>query len=150
LERSWRDVVAELAGPDAEMRESSTDPEWDDMVVAELSAPNAGRYRIPGADSAAAWGGVAHALGDLRLVQSLEHAGWDIVEEVIDETTYVVARDPDGALWAIGVASTDGDRRWYIERDIGFDDRVFDRIAIVEPLATRDPHALLAALEAVD
>lgn len=147
MNRSWREVVAELAGPDAEMRETSTDPEWDDMVVTELSAPNAGWYRIPGTDSDAAWGGVAHALGDLRLVQSLEAAGWVVVEEVIDETTYVVARDLNGTLWAIGVASTDGWRRGYIEDAIGNDNRVFDRIAFVEPLDTRDATTLVEALK---
>jgi hypothetical protein len=150
VDRSWRDVVAELAGPDAEMGESTSDPEWRDMIVAELSGPNMGWYRIPGTDSAAAWRGVAHALGDTRLMQSLEGAGWDIVEEVIDETTYVVARDPDGTLWAIGVASTDGDRRRYIERDIGHDARVFDRVAFVEPLDTRSPDALIEALATHD
>jgi hypothetical protein len=149
MDRSWRDVVEELAGSDAEMGESSTDPEWAGMIVAELSAPNAGWYRIPGTDSDAAWGGVAHALGDLRLTQSLHGAGWDIVEEVIAETTYVVARDPGGTVWAIGVASSDGDRRGYIETDMGYDQRTFDRIAFVEPLETRDPETLLAALEAL-
>jgi hypothetical protein len=128
------------------MAETTADPEWRDMVVAELSGPNMGWYRIPGTDTAAAWRAVAHALGDLRLMQSLEGAGWGIVEEVIDETTYIVARDPDGTLWAIGVASADGDLRGYIERDIGYDDRDFDRIAFVEPLDTRSPDALLAAL----
>jgi hypothetical protein len=147
---NWRDLVAELAGPNAEMGESTTDPEWHDMVVAELSGPKMGWYRIPGTDSASAWRSVAHALGDLRLMQSLEGAGWEIVEEVIDETTYVVARDFDGTLWAIGVASTLGDRRGYIERDIGSDARVFDRVAFVEPLDTRSPDALMAALMAHD
>ena len=146
MDRSWREIVAELAGPGAEMAETTADPEWRDMVVAELSGPNMGWYRIPGTDTAAAWRAVAHALGDLRLMQSLEGAGWGIVEEVIDETTYIVARDPDGTLWAIGVASADGDLRGYIERDIGYDDRDFDRIAFVEPLDTRSPDALLAAL----
>lgn len=67
-------------------------------------------------------------------MQSLEGAGWDIVEEVIDARTYVVARDPNRSVWAIGVASTDADRRGYIEWDIGYDTRVFDRVAFVEPL----------------
>jgi hypothetical protein len=141
VDRSWRDVVQELAGPGAEKGETTTDPEWHDMVVAELSGPNMGWYRMPGTNSAAAWCSVAHALGDTRLMQSLEGAGWDIVEEVIDETTYVVARDPIGALWAIGVASGDADRRGYIERDIGYDARDFDRVAFVEPQHTSSRRA---------
>ena len=90
---------------------------------------------------------VAHSLGDFRLVQALEAAGWTDIDEVIDQSTYVVARDRDGALWAIGVAAADGDRRGYIETDIGLDGRVFDRVAFIDPLDTRDSGALLAALE---
>lgn len=130
------------------MAESTTDPEWPDHVVAQLSSSDAGWYRLPGRDAQAAWCAVAHAVGDVRLVQSLERAGWEIVEEVVDETTYVVARDPAGLLWAIGVASSDGDRRAYLERDIGFDDRTFGRVAFVEPLDTRSPESLAAALAA--
>lgn len=148
MDRSWRDVVAALAGPDAEMAESTTDPKWPGQVVAQLSGSDAGWYRIPGRDAQDAWRAVAHAVGDVRLVQSLEGAGWEVVEEVIDETTYVVARDPAGLLWAIGVASSDGRRRGYIERDIGYDDRTFARVAFVEPLDTRSPESLTAALAA--
>lgn len=144
MNRSWREIAAELAGPDAEIGEGVSS-EWDGMVVAELTIPGA-RFRIPGSDSADAWGRLAASLGDMRLVQSLEGAGWEVIEEVIDETTYVVARDPAGMTWAIGVASTDGGRRGYLERDIGLDDRAFDRIVFVEPLDTRSPDALLAAL----
>ena len=82
------------------------------------------------------------------MVEALEAAGWQSVEEVIDETTYVVARDREGLLGAIGVASSDADLRPYIERDIEYDRRVFDRIAVVEPIATRDSITLLTALEA--
>jgi hypothetical protein len=128
------------------MAEITTDPERPDEVVAQLSGSAAGWYRIPGRDAEAAWRAVAHAVGDVRLVQSLEAAGWEIVEEVVDETTYVVARDPAGLLWAIGVASSEGDRRSYIERDIGYDDRNFDRVAFVEPLDTRSADSLIAAL----
>jgi hypothetical protein len=148
LDRSWREVVAALAGSDAGMAESTTDPEWPDHVVAQLSGSDAGWYRLPGRDAQAAWCAVAHAVGDVRLVQSLEGAGWEIVEEVVDETTYVVARDPAGLLWAIGVASSDGDRRANLERDIGFDDRTFGRVAFVEPLDTRSPESVSAALAA--
>ena len=148
MARSWRDVVAELADPDSEIGESIA-PEWDGMVVAELAMPGA-VFRIPGETSELAWRSLAHQVGDVRLIQSLEKAGWDLIEEVVDQTTYVVARDPDGKVWAIGVASPQGDRRGYIESDIGYDERVFDRIAFVEPLDTRDSATLLAALEAAD
>lgn len=146
MDRSWRDVVVALAGSDAQMAEITTDAEWPDEVVAQLSGSDAGWYRMPGQDAQAAWRAVAHAVGDVRLIQSLEGAGWEIVEEVVDETTFVVARDPAGLLWAIGVASSDGDRRGYIERDIGYDDRIFDRVAFVEPLDARSPDSLTAAL----
>lgn len=146
MNRSWREVVAELAGPDAEMSESTTDPEWDDMVVAQLSS-NAGWYRIPGQTADEAWARLAHELGDTRLIQALEAAGWTAVEEVIDETTYVVARAPDGTVWGIGVAASDSDRRGYLETDMRRDNRA-ERIAFVEPLDTRDAATLLAALEA--
>jgi len=36
---SWRDVVAELAGPDADLAERVA-PELDGMNVAELDIPN--------------------------------------------------------------------------------------------------------------
>lgn len=48
MDRSSRDVVAELAGLHAEMAETSAYPEWQDMVVAELSGPDTGWHRIPG------------------------------------------------------------------------------------------------------
>jgi len=79
---------------------------------------------------------------------TLETAGWEDLEEVIDETPFIVARDPEGLMWAIGVASSDGDRRGYIELDISRDDRAFDRVAFVEPLETRGPESLIAALAA--
>jgi hypothetical protein len=132
------------------MAESTSDPEWHDMVVAELSGPDTGWYRMAGTDSDAAWHRVAHALGDLRLLQALERAGWEVIEEVVDETTYVIARAPDGMLWALGVASSDGTRRGYLERDIELDARVFDRVAFVEPMDTRSPDALMAALATHD
>jgi hypothetical protein len=144
MKESWRGVVADLAGPGAKVGQTVT-AEWDGMVVAELVVPGAA-FRIPGTDEDEAWSRVAHALGDFRLVQSLEAAGWTIVEEVTDETTYVVARDPGDLMWAIGVASADGDRRAYIERDIGYDNRVFNRIAYIEPIDTRSASALTAAL----
>jgi len=148
VDRSWRDVVAVLAGSDAEMAETTADPEWPDLVVAQLSGSDAGWYRMPGRDAQTAWRRVAHAVGDVRLMQSLETAGWEDLEEVIDETTFIVPRDPEGLMWAIGVASSDGDRRGYIELDISRDDRAFDRVAFVEPLETRGPESLIAALAA--
>lgn len=138
----------DLAGAHAHIGETVA-REWDDMVVAGLAIEGAA-YRTPGQTSDQAWGRLAHALGDFRLVQSLEQAGWEVVEELIDETTYIVTRDPNGTLWAIGVASADGDRRGYLERNIGYDDRLFERIAFVEPVDTRDPATLLAALNAGD
>ena len=141
----WHDAVAVLAGADGAMRLIDA-AGWDANVVAEVVVPG-GLFRSRGDDEEEAWRRVAHRLGDFRLVQALEAAGWTDIDEVIDETTYVVARDPGGTLWAIGVASADGDRRGYIEDDIGFDKRVFDRIAFVEPLETRDAAALLEALK---
>ena len=146
MNRSWRDVVAELGGPDAAMRVMDG-TEWDANVVAELVVPG-GLFRSRGDDEDEAWGGVAHRLGDLRLMRSLEAAGWTDLDEVIDETTYVVGRDPDGKLWAIGVAGATSDRRRYIETDIEYDDRTFDRVAFVGPIDTRDWASLERALEA--
>jgi hypothetical protein len=120
---------------------------WDANVVAEVVVPG-GLFRSRGDDEDEAWRGVAHSLGDFRLVQALEAAGWTDIDEVIDETTFIVARDRDGTLWAIGVAADGGDRRGYIETDIEYDDRSFDRVAFIDPLDTRDSGALLAALEA--
>lgn len=167
MKRSWRDVVGDLAGADAQLTESiaddspsaaTTTQDWatpepypiggwppSGWVVAELAIPGVA-LRIPGPTSEDAWHSLAHALGDFRLLQALDQAGWEIVDEVIDETTYVVARDPSGTLWAIGVASADGNRRGELNLDIGFDDRTFGRIAFVEPLDTRDAATLLAAL----
>jgi len=146
LSQPWRRVVADLAGADGAL--SLIDAAgWDANVVAEVVVPG-GLFRSRGENEDEAWRGVAHRLGDFRLVQALEAAGWTDIDEVIDQTRYVVGRDPDGTLWAIGVAAADGDRRGYIEADIGYDDRTFDRIAFVEPIDTRDPESLLAALEA--
>ncbi len=144
MSQPWRDVVAALAGANAAM--SVMDGAvWDANVIAEVVVPG-GLFRSRGDDEEEAWRGVAHSLGDFRLVQWLEAAGWTDIDEVIDETTYVVARDPDGALWAIGVAAADGDRRGYIESDIGYDSRAFGKVAFIEPLDARDTAALLAAL----
>jgi hypothetical protein len=120
---------------------------WDANVVAEVVVPG-GLFRGRGDDEEQAWRSVAHFLGDFRLVQALEAGGWSEVDEVIDQVTFVVARDRDDALWAIGVAARDGDRRGYIESDIEYDDRTFDRVAFVEPIDTRDWTSLSAALQA--
>jgi hypothetical protein len=119
---------------------------WEANVIAEVVVPG-GLFRGRGTDEEEAWRFVAHSLGEHRLFQSLEATGWTEIDEVIDETRYVVARDPCGTLWAIGVASAASDRRRYIESDIRHDDRSFDRIAFVEPLDTRDPATLLEALK---
>jgi hypothetical protein len=141
----WRDVAEELAGPGAALSEY-IDHNVDEMVVASADMPDALLSGL-GHTPDQAWRRLSHRLGDFRLVQALEAAGWTDIDEVIDETTYVVARDRGGALWAIGVAAVDGDRRGYIERDIGFDARAFNRVAFIEPLDTRDSGALFAALE---
>jgi hypothetical protein len=120
---------------------------WDANIAAEVDVPG-GLFRSRGDDEEEAWRGVAHSLADFRLVQALEAAGWTDIDEVIDQWTYVIARDRDGALWAIGVAAADGAGRGSIADDIGYDDRDFDRIAFVEPIDTRDAGALLAALKA--
>ena len=144
--RPWRDVVASISGPDAAM--SVTDGAiWDAVVIAEIVVPG-GLFRSPGNDEDDAWRGIAHRLGDFRVVQLLEAAGWTEIDEVIDQVTYVVARDPDGTLWAIGVASADGDRRGYIESDIEYDDRPIGKVAFIEPIETRDSDTLMAALYA--
>jgi hypothetical protein len=154
MAESWKDVAAELAGPRATLRERPSPPDWGGKVVAEVELPKLLRlwpfatFQAAGADSESAWWRIAHDVAEYRLVETLKAAGWHSVEAVIDETTFVAARDPDGAWWAIGVAALDSDKRGYIERDIGLDDRSFDRIAFIEPLDTRDFGALLAALEA--
>jgi hypothetical protein len=146
VSQSWHDVVADLAGADGAMRLMDGSV-WDANVIAEVVVPG-GLFRSRGDDEEEAWRGVAHRLGDLRLVQALEAAGWTDIDEVIDQVSYVVARDRDGVHWAIGVAARDGDRRGYIATDIEFDDRDFDRIAFVEPIHTLDKASLIAALEA--
>jgi hypothetical protein len=143
---TWREVAATLAGPDGALR-TMDGAEWDANVIAEAMVPG-GLFRSLGDHDEDAWRGVAHRLGERRLIQGLEAGGWTDIDEVIDQTTYVVARDPDGLLWAIGVAARDGDRREYIESDVEYDDRAFDRVAFIEPIDTRDSVSLKAALEA--
>ena len=145
MSRPWRDVVVALGGRDAALRQMDG-ADWETNVVAEVVVPG-GLFRGRGDDDEEAWRGVAHRLGDFRLVQALQGMGWTDTDEIIDQATYVVARDRDGSLWAIVVAGADGDRG-YIETDSTLDGRVFDRVAVIEPLDTRDAEALLAALEA--
>lgn len=153
MARSWKDTVAELAGPRATLRERPSPPDWGGKVVAEaaLSKPlpllPGSTFQSAGEDSEHAWRRVAHDLAIFRLVEALESAGWRSVEEVVDEARYVAARDPAGAWWAIGVASAEGDLRGYIERDMGYDQRTFERVAFIEPTDARDPASLFAALE---
>lgn len=92
---------------------------------------------------------MAHGLGQIRLLDSLQAAHWAVIDEVVDETTYVAARDPDGMLWAIGVAEPDSSLRGYIERDMKFDDRwaEISRVAFAHPLDTMSADRLLPALE---
>ena len=146
MTKPWRDVVATIAGPDAAM--SVTDGAiWDAVVIAEVDVPG-GLFRSPGNTEDDAWRGIAHRLGDFRVVQLLEAAGWTEIDEVIDQVTYVVARDPDRTLWAIGVASADSDRRGYIESDIKYDHRPIGKVAFIEPVDTRNSDTLFAALYA--
>jgi hypothetical protein len=151
---SWKDVAAELAGPRATLRERPSPPDWGGNVVAEVELPKllrrwpTGTFQAAGVDSESAWMCIAHDVAEYRLIETLKAAGWHSVEQVIDQAAFVAARDADGAWWAIGVAALNGDRRGYIETEIGLDDRTFDRISFIEPLDTRDPGALLAALEA--
>lgn len=143
---TWRDVVAALAGTEGAMR-LVDGADFDAKYVAEVSVPGL-LLRSRGDSEQEAWRDAAHRLGDFRLVQLLEAAGWTDIDEVIDQVTYVVARDRHGALWAIGVAANDGDRRGYIESDIEYHSRTFDRIAFVDPVDTRDWPSLEAALGA--
>lgn len=146
MPETWRDVVVALAGTEGAVRlEDGAD--WDAKYIAEVVAPGL-LLRNRGNSEQEAWRGVAHGLGDIRLVQLLEAAGWSDIDEVVDQVTYVAARDLDGALWAIGVAAGDGDRRRYIESDIEYDGRTFNRVAFVEPIDTRDWGSLKAALDA--
>jgi hypothetical protein len=157
MTQTWRDVATELAGPRAVLKERPAPSDWHGDVVAEveLSKPIPFLPLLPGdsfmaggEDSDVAWMRIAHDLADYRLKEALQAAGWNAIEEVVDETTYVVARDPKGTLWAIGIASSDSDRQGYIERDIEFDERTFGRIAVIEPIDARDPAAVFAALGA--
>lgn len=141
MRRSWRTVVEELAGPEAALEEGvSTEL---GMHVAQVVVPGALQSGL-GATTEGAWESVANALGDLRLVQSLEAAGWVVVDEVVDEATYILTRDPQGTVWAIGVASSQY-RRGYLESDMERDDHA-ERLAFVDPADTRSAQTLLAAL----
>jgi hypothetical protein len=140
----WRTTALTLAGPDAELHEDIP-PQFNEQAFAiELAMPGA-YFRREGADPEDAFRSLAHAIAGVRLLESLEAAGWTDIDEVIDETTYVVARDPSGTTWAIGVASSDGMRRHYLEPDMERDGRA-ERIAFVEPVDTASPSALLGAL----
>lgn len=154
MARSWKDVAAELAGPGAALREHPPPPDWSGNVVAEVEVPKplpvlpGSTFQAAGEDREHAWRRIAHDLALHRLVEGLESAGWHSVEEVVDETTYVAARDPAGIWWAIGVASADGDLRGYIERDIAYDNRPIGRVVFIEPIDTLDSDTLFAALHA--
>lgn len=117
MSTSWREIVLTLADPDSELIEG---------VARDLEGRNFAQMELPGAyfrivrDSPdEAMRALAYALADLRLAQSLEAAGWTDINDVIDQCTYVVARDLEGTVWAIGAASQDDDRRAYIEPDMG-------------------------------
>ena len=140
---SWRDVVRRLAGPDAHLSEG-TQTYSDGLVeiVAKLERPGA-VFRIPGNDPDDAWCRVATELAHMLLGQSLMAAGWEVIEEVIDQSTYLVTRDPSGEVWAVAVGT--GHLRAYVEPDMRSDSRA-ERVAFVDILETRSPEALMAAL----
>lgn len=144
---TWRDVATELAGPEAVIREDVPD-ERGFMIAKELKVPGA-VLRVTDSVRGDPWRWLAYQLAELRLTESLVRAGWMIVDEVIDETTYVVAQEPGGTLWAIGVAAADDDIRAYLERDMSFERRA-ERFAFVDPLDTRSPHDLMEALRVGD
>ena len=147
MSKAWREVVEVLAGPDAELVEV-VDRDLGGLLVANATLPDALLSGI-GETTDLAWRNLAHSLGDFRLVQALESGGWTEIDEVIDQVTYVVARDPDGLLWAIGVAAAASERRGYIQSDLDYDRRDFDRVAFIEPEDALDADTLAAALTRV-
>jgi hypothetical protein len=71
--------------------------------------------------------------------------GWTEIDEMIDETTYVIGGDRSGLMWGIGIAAVGDDRRAYLEGDMRYDAKA-ERIAIVQPQDVLTPNALVTAL----
>lgn len=143
MSTSWREIVLTLADPNSELIVGVA-PELDGGSFAQIELPGA-HFRIVRDSPDEAMRALAYDLADLRLAQSLEAAGWTDIDDVIDQSTYVVARDLEGTVWAIGAASRDDDRRAYIEPDMRRD-RLAERIAFVEPLDTATAQGLTATL----
>lgn len=138
----WRELVLHLAGPAAQVRETADSATGKVVIQAVIQEA---AFTIIQDDEEAAWGMLAYQLADLRLAQSLEAAGWTILDQVVDETTYVVAREPNGDVWAIGVSATGDGRRPYLERDMRLDTRPA-RLGFVDPWTARDQEAVVAEL----
>jgi len=141
--QTWRDLAIELAEPQAIIRETVPN-ERGSTIAVECIVPGA-VFKLPGEAGGDPWPRLAYDLAALRLVESLARAGWRIVDEVIDETTYVVAEEPGGTIWAIGVSAPNDDIRAYLETDMALEERA-DRFAFVDPIDTRSPYDLMAAL----
>lgn len=137
----------ELAGPEAVIRRGVPDGHGGTLAM-ELEVPG-GLLRVTDNVRGDPWRWLAYGLAEQRLTESLVRAGWMVVDEVIDETSYVVAQEPGGTTWAIGVAAPDDDLWAYLERDMALEPRA-ERIAFVDPLDTRSPHDLMEALGAGD
>lgn len=142
VSRPWRAIIEQLAGPGAAIQVG----ELSGSVIVDGPL---GHVTVRGRDQAHALRAVAHIVAQARLTVSLQDAGWAIVDDVIDEVTYVVAQDPEGVRWAIGVATSGDDSlEPYLESWMAMERRVRRR-AIVDLLETRDAAALMAALALV-
>jgi hypothetical protein len=139
----WRGVVLDLAGPDVQLREGVA-PDRENQPMIELTMEGA-YFRAVGRAKADAYVTLACQVGTLRLAQHLETLGWTGVEEMIDQTTYVIGTDPSGVRWGIGVAPLSSDLRGYLVDDIA-SDGVAERMHVVEPLALVTPEAFANAL----
>ena len=138
----WRDTVATLAGPRARLSEG-VDQEWEG-IVARVKLPWA-MLGASGIDPEDAWRNVALELGRMRAVQELENSDWTDVDEVVDQVSFVVARDPDGRVWGIVVVPVGNDPAGDTDRWVAVDERP-EWVAQVEPLETRDWESLRSAI----
>jgi hypothetical protein len=139
----WRDTVTALAGPEGDLSEW-VGPEWGGDVLVQVGVPGA-LFRIPGPTSEDAWRTVAHNLGHMRVLQALEESDWTDVDEFIDEASFVVARDPAGRVWGIGVGSEDYDLVGWLDDWAAIDGRP-EWVAYVEPIETRNWELLRSAV----
>lgn len=139
----WRDTVMALAGPQGELSEW-VGPEWGGNVLAQLGVPGA-LFRIPGPTSEDAWRTVALDLGHMRVIQALEDSDWSDVDEFIDEASFVVARDPAGRVWGIGVGFEESDLAGWLDDWVAIDGRP-EWVAYVGPIETRNWESLRSAI----